>query len=356
MSTNYTRRDALRLGAGAATASLALGASASTAAAQTDGASDSGGSGGPAGWLDGVDNFDGVVDERGKSEVTVEVGTAGNGGDFGFGPAAVRVDPGTTVVWEWTGNGGSHNVVAEDGSFESELVGDAGYTFERTFDAPGFAAYYCMPHRAMGMKGAVLVGDTELPGAGDVADSGPAAPTFDGWLDGVDNYDGVADERGESEVTVRVGAAGNGGAFAFDPPAVQVDPGTTVRWEWTGDGGSHNVVAEDGSFESDLLGDAGTTFERTFDAAGVTKYACAPHVSLGMKGVVVVGDAVGAGGSGALGTDDYLMLGVGAVALSPLAVALGLLFHGEDRDPIRGRNRGRGESDSDGGLPADQRA
>ncbi len=111
---------------------------------------------------------------------------------------------------------------------------------------------------------------------------------FDGWFDNVGNFDGVADHTGESEVTVTVGAQGNGGAFAFDPPAIRVDAGTTVVWEWTGSGGSHNVVAEDGSFESDLVGSEGHTFDHTFDATGTTKYVCTPHEQQGMRGAVVV--------------------------------------------------------------------
>ncbi|WP_435064296.1 halocyanin domain-containing protein [Halobaculum sp. EA56] len=123
-------------------------------------ADDDGGSGSTEsfdGWFDNVDNYDGVVDETGAGEVTVEVGVEANGGNFGFGPAAVRVSAGTTVVWEWTGNGGSHNVVAEDGSFESELVGEAGHTFSHTFEEAGTTKYACTPHKAMGMKGVVVV-------------------------------------------------------------------------------------------------------------------------------------------------------------------------------------------------------
>ncbi|WP_459862429.1 plastocyanin/azurin family copper-binding protein, partial [Haloplanus litoreus] len=60
----------------------------------------------------------------------------------------------------------------------------------------------------------------------------------------VGNYSEVADATGQDEVTITVGAQGNGGAFAFGPPAVQIDPGTTVVWEWNGEGGQHNVVAE----------------------------------------------------------------------------------------------------------------
>ena len=49
------------------------------------------------GWFDDVSNVDGVVDRRGNDGVVVEVGVDANGGAFGFGPAAVRVSPGTTV-------------------------------------------------------------------------------------------------------------------------------------------------------------------------------------------------------------------------------------------------------------------
>jgi halocyanin-like protein len=120
-----------------------------------------GGSGGSADaveeYLSDTGNYDGIVDETGTSEVIVTVGTEANGGNFGFGPAAVRVSTGTTVVWEWNGLGSSHNVVAEDGSFESELAAEEGYTFSQTFEEPGTVEYYCTPHRTVGMKGVVVV-------------------------------------------------------------------------------------------------------------------------------------------------------------------------------------------------------
>jgi len=128
---------------------------------------------------------------------------------------------------------------------------------------------------------------TETSGSGG-SGSGSSG-TYDGWLDGVGNFDGVVDRTGQSEVTVQVGAEGNGGNFAFDPAAVRVDAGTTVVWEWTGQGAQHNVKAEEGAeFESELVTEAGFTFEQTFDGSGVVKYVCTPHRSLGMKGVVDV--------------------------------------------------------------------
>jgi halocyanin-like protein len=128
---------------------------------ESGGSTDSGSGGSDAydfgGWFDDTSNFDGVVDETGADEVTVEVGVDANGGAFGFGPAAVAVSPGTTVVWEWTGNGGLHNVVAENGDFESEQSGEEGYTFEYTFESTGTYKYVCMPHEPMGMVGAIVV-------------------------------------------------------------------------------------------------------------------------------------------------------------------------------------------------------
>lgn len=97
----------------------------------------------------------------GEAEVTVEVGAGDTA--LAFGPAAVHVDLGATVVWEWTGKGGAHNVVAEDGTFESgDPVGEAGATYRYTFEQTGIYRYYCNPHRAVGMKGAVVVG-TDYP-------------------------------------------------------------------------------------------------------------------------------------------------------------------------------------------------
>ncbi|ELZ84862.1 halocyanin precursor-like protein [Haloferax elongans ATCC BAA-1513] len=122
------------------------------------------------------------------------------------------------------------------------------------------------------------------------SESGQAGDTqnFDGWFDDVENFDGVDDETGSDAVAVDVGVEANGGAFGFGPAAVRVSKGTTVTWTWNGKGGTHNVVHTDGEFESELVGDEGHTFEYTFESAGVYKYSCVPHETLGMKGAVVV--------------------------------------------------------------------
>jgi len=87
-----------------------------------------------------------------------DVGAPGNMGAVGFAPAAVTVSPGTTVTWVWTGKGGGRNVVAEDGSFSNgSLVDSGGYRFEIRFAEHGIDRYVCEPHRAMSMRGAVVV-------------------------------------------------------------------------------------------------------------------------------------------------------------------------------------------------------
>ena len=168
MSAQHLTRRAVLGGTAAVAAGLAgcsgSGGSGSGEATEPTGTATASGDGDGSGTSDAAeaslsdtDNFDGVVDKTGSSDVPVTVGSEANGGNFGFGPAAIRVSTGTTVVWEWTGLGSSHNVVAENGSFESELVAEEGHTFPQTFEEPGTIKYYCTPHRTMGMKGVVVV-------------------------------------------------------------------------------------------------------------------------------------------------------------------------------------------------------
>jgi halocyanin-like protein len=147
------RRDFIRTAGGSAAATTAVAAGSGTAAAQTVQPDFT--------ELEGIDG--GIEDLRGESEVTVEVGASGNGGNVAFSPAGIWIDPGTTVTWEWTGEGGDHNVVATDGPapLESELIGEAGatYEFEFTEDHAGITNYQCEPHASLGMLGAVAVGE-----------------------------------------------------------------------------------------------------------------------------------------------------------------------------------------------------
>ncbi|PYZ02633.1 hypothetical protein C8039_02615 [Halogeometricum sp. wsp3] len=92
----------------------------------------------------------------------------------------------------------------------------------------------------------------------------------------------------QDEVSVSVGAEGNGGAFAFDPPAIRVDPGTTVVWEWNGKGGQPQRRPQGRAVQVGMVGTSGHTFSHTFEETGTYLYNCVPHMALGMVGAVVV--------------------------------------------------------------------
>lgn len=131
-------------------------AGASVLAGCTSGGSEGSGPKDIESWLSETDNFDSVKDETDTKSVTVEVGPKGN--ENTFAPAAIKISRGTTVVWKWIGTG-SHNVVARDEAFNSGSPESSG-TFKHTFEKSGTYYYYCDPHKALGMKGAVEVTDS----------------------------------------------------------------------------------------------------------------------------------------------------------------------------------------------------
>lgn len=72
----------------------------------------------------------------------------------------------------------------------------------------------------------------------------------------------------------------------FDAATVTVQQGDTVTFTWQG--GFHDVVFADGVSSGTPVGIDGTTFSRTFDAAGTYAYVCTVHESAGMVGSVIV--------------------------------------------------------------------
>jgi halocyanin-like protein len=165
-SDDVSRRAFMRTAGGAAAAAGAATATAGTAAAQEEQPVwPSGASGG---------NLGSYQDARGESEVTVQVGAGDQG--LAFDPTLLWVDTGTTITFEWTGNGGSHNVQTVEGGGPASLdsgdpVGEEGatYEFEATEEAAGITHYHCVPHTAVGMHGGLAVGEdieTESTGGG----------------------------------------------------------------------------------------------------------------------------------------------------------------------------------------------
>ncbi len=167
---------------------------------------------------------------------------------------------------------------------------------------------------ARGVGGAVAVGATATGAAAQ-----EEKPDFGGYIDGAKGGS-FEDLRGESAVTIEVGA-GSGG-LAFAPTGVWIDPGTTVTFEWVSPG--HNVLPEEAPSESSWEGvgaleGPGFTHEHTFETGGIYKYFCQPHKGLGMLGAIAVGDDVptagGGGGGESGGGRTGPVIGAGAKTL-----------------------------------------
>ena len=69
----------------------------------------------------------------------------------------------------------------------------------------------------------------------------------------------------------------------FQPSAITVAPGTTVKWTWAG-GVSHDVTFDDGTKSATQ---SSGTYSRTFSTAGVYHYHCTIHGTM-MSGTVTV--------------------------------------------------------------------
>lgn len=84
----------------------------------------------------------------------------------------------------------------------------------------------------------------------------------------------------------------NARATAFDPVAIRINPGDSVRWT---NMGGHNV-----NFEAGLIPEGaepytsslGDNISRTYDREGIYLYKCDPHFAMGMVGAIIVGEPV----------------------------------------------------------------
>lgn len=109
-----------------------------------------------------------------------------------------------------------------------------------------------------------------------------------------DSSEEVVDVTGESLVEVELGDSSDDEApFAFDPNAIRIDAGTTVRWINTHDV-FHTVTSTDSLEEKspseifrESLSGEGDEFEFTFDEPGTQLYYCEPHAGF-MEGTIDV--------------------------------------------------------------------
>lgn len=182
---------------------------------------------------------------------------------------------------------------------------------------------------------------TSTVAGGSVAAAGTAAAQQNG--SGGNTSGGNASGGGGSETV----AVGSGSGLSFDPEELTIAPGTTVTWEWTGQGGAHNVVADDGAFNSGPPEDGDDiTFSHTFSETGEFPYHCAPHEGVGMVGTVIVQEG-GSSASAAATEVDPEEMGVpiqahfvGIATLLMMAVSLVYTFfvvkYGESPNAKRG--------------------
>ena len=108
-----------------------------------------------------------VTDDPGVDEVTCDVTIGISSDGYGFSPAAVTIDVGQTVCWQWTDAGMGHNVKEVDGMKSTTYVDGGIYSgtaattvdFHHTFTEDTIFYYACEPHISMDMFGKVTVGD-----------------------------------------------------------------------------------------------------------------------------------------------------------------------------------------------------
>ena len=78
-----------------------------------------------------------------------------------FSQEIVRINEGDTVFWEATDSGHNVEFISKNGVPEGieKFKSKVGKDTQFTFNIPGIYAYWCTPHKTLGMIGYVIVGD-----------------------------------------------------------------------------------------------------------------------------------------------------------------------------------------------------
>jgi len=103
----------------------------------------------------------------------------------------------------------------------------------------------------------------------------------------------VGGQATAAEYQVRMLNQGASGVMQYDPQLLKIVPGDTVRFVATDQG--HNVQSVDGMIPAGAIPFSGTIGQNlavTFTVPGVYGYRCTPHGTLGMVGLIVVGQPV----------------------------------------------------------------
>lgn len=95
-----------------------------------------------------------------------------------------------------------------------------------------------------------------------------------------------------AEFEVQMLNKGDAGAMVFEPAFLQIAVGDTVTFVPTDKG--HNAETIKGMLPEgapEFKGKINEEFSVTFDVEGAYGYKCLPHFSMGMVGMIVVGEA-----------------------------------------------------------------
>ena len=101
----------------------------------------------------------------------------------------------------------------------------------------------------------------------------------------------IAGGANAAEVEVKMLNKSADGIMVFEPSLVRINPGDTVKFVAADKG--HNVETVDNMIPEGSKAFVGKVNEElaiTFDKPGVYGYKCKPHYSMGMVGLVVVGN------------------------------------------------------------------
>lgn len=228
--------------------------------------------------------------ERLTKNVSIAEGSASDPNTWGFRPPDLTVDVGTIVVWRNNGTQ-QHTVTADDSSFDTTV--DAGGSWKRTFDHAGVFRYHCTPHPWMTAVVRVAAPGQKPPVEQPRPAPAPGAGTTHTTSGGAAVHRArAATGRGPAVLDVRVveRSASDINSWGFDPPALQIRAGDTVRWRNTGSM-QHTITSDDGSsFDAGYVA-PGAVWERRFAAVGTFRYHCAPHPWMKATITVVKADA-----------------------------------------------------------------
>jgi len=94
-----------------------------------------------------------------------------------------------------------------------------------------------------------------------------------------------------AEHEVKMLNSGETGRMVFEPAYLQIAPGDTVTFVATDPGHNAESIKDlipEGA--TAFKGKLGETISVTFDVEGAYAYKCAPHLGMGMVGLIVVGE------------------------------------------------------------------